>query len=195
MFRNLSRHLEQLFVFRGRENARTFWPFAGIVLVAGAGAMMMAMVPQMLSTFSRVARFAREHPDQVTETRGPGSYEITVHGYHPELVPDFNSMIGGVSVIVAAVVVLLAAATARRLHDGGRSGLWGLLPLPFLIGGLGLMSRLFAGLRSLPDLPMELFGLSFAVNLIYLATLGILVFLLARPSDLGPNRHGPQPDM
>ncbi len=31
-----------------------------------------------------------------------------------------------------ALVATLAAAIARRLHDVGRSALWGLIPLPFI---------------------------------------------------------------
>jgi uncharacterized membrane protein YhaH (DUF805 family) len=89
--------------------------------------------------------------------------------------------------LFAALVVLLAAAVARRLHDGGLSALWGLLPLPFVAGGfatfLCLLSQFGAG-RFDP----ALFFLGFVNNLLYLVAIAWLIVLLARRSMSGPNR-------
>lgn len=96
---------------------------------------------------------------------------------------------------VAAVftVALLAAAVTRRLHDGGRRGWWGLPPVIFLIVGLTLFPRLFQSTLTGEMTPasMKLFGLIFINNLLYLASLGLLIFLLARESQPGENRFGP----
>src|SRR6478609_1301890 len=46
------------------------------------------------------------------------------------LHPD--KIIVGMAVISIIVIALIAAAVARRLHDRGLSGAWGLPPLPLL---------------------------------------------------------------
>jgi uncharacterized membrane protein YhaH (DUF805 family) len=93
----------------------------------------------------------------------------------------------------ALAVLLLAAAVTRRLHDRGRRGWWGLAPLPFLVVGMTVFPRLFkttlAG-EMTPD-SMRLFGLMFANNLLYLGSLGLLIFLLAGASQPNANRFGP----
>jgi uncharacterized membrane protein YhaH (DUF805 family) len=106
--------------------------------------------------------------------------------------PAFGQVIRGVAIVSAVAVLLLAAAVARRLHDTGRSGAWGLLPLPCLFFGLYKMSQFFAGLARRDPEPGS-FTLIFVNNLVYLACLGLLVFLLARPGVPGDNRYGPPP--
>ena len=182
-------HLKNLANFTGREERRRFWPWAGLVIVGSMGGMIAAMVPVMLDSFAKVRRFAIEHPDQVTETRGPGSYSVQVHGYHPELMPDIDALVGGMALVIAVTVLLLAAAVVRRLHDCGRRGLWGALPLPFLASGLALMPRLF----HMADPDFSLFALLFANNLVYIASLILLVVLLAGRGTAGANRYGPPP--
>jgi uncharacterized membrane protein YhaH (DUF805 family) len=91
------------------------------------------------------------------------------------------------------VVALLAAAVTRRLHDSGRRGFWGLPPVIFLAVGLSLFPRIFQNMLSgqmTPD-TLKVFGLMFANNMLYLASLGLLVFLLVRPGQLSENRFGP----
>jgi uncharacterized membrane protein YhaH (DUF805 family) len=182
-------HFGHLFSFAGRESRDVFWPYVAGVIVVSMAAMMAVMVPIMASTFSRMRQFAIEHPDQATITRGPASYSISIEGNHPELVPDFGGLIGGIAIATAIAVILLAAAVARRLHDRGRSGFWGLMPLPFLASGFLLMPRLFKAAE--PD--FSLFGYLFLNNLIYLAALGTLVVLLAGAGEPRDNRYGPFP--
>jgi uncharacterized membrane protein YhaH (DUF805 family) len=59
--------------FSGRDPARRFWPYAGVVialLFVAAGVTMSATMSTMLGGMQR---FAAEHPDQATVTQGPGS--------------------------------------------------------------------------------------------------------------------------
>jgi uncharacterized membrane protein YhaH (DUF805 family) len=179
--------------FSGRDPARRFWPYAGVVvalLFVAAGVTMSATMSTMLGGMQR---FAAEHPDQATVTQGPGNYSIEIHGSHPELFPDMTPFFTAMQVGCALAVLLLAAAVTRRLHDRDRRGWWGLPPLPFLIVGLtafpNFFKRTLTGEMS-PD-AMKLFGLLFANNMLYLASLGLLIFLLAGASEQKENRFGP----
>ena len=179
--------------FSGRDPARRFWPYAGAVMALFFFAAFATMAPIMIGTFARMQAFATEHPDQATVTRGPGSYSIEIHGNHPELMPDVTPFFVAMQVGAALAVLLLAAAVTRRLHDRGRRGWWGLPPLIFLAVGLTLFPRLFNSALNGQDTPdtMAMFGLMMANNLLYLASLALLVFLLAGASQPGENRFGP----
>lgn len=185
--RTITHNLTRLISFSGRQPPRIFWPYAGFVVGLSFVASFALVIPVMASTFERMQKFAEEHPDQATVTRGPGHYSIQIEGYHPELVPDFGTLIAGFGVIAAAAAVLLAAAVARRLHDRGRSGFWGAMPLPFLATGMTLLPGLFR--LDPPD--FTLFGLLFLNNLVYLVSLAVLVVMLARRGDPEENRYGP----
>jgi uncharacterized membrane protein YhaH (DUF805 family) len=179
--------------FSGRDPARRFWPYAAVVfalLFAGAAA---TMAPIMNQSLARMQRFAAEHPDQATVTQGAGSYSIQIHGNHPELMPDMTPFFTAMQVGCALVVALLAAAVIRRLHDGGRRGWWGLPPVIFLIVGLNLFPHVFQSTLSgqVTQDTMKMFGLIFANNLLYLASLALLIFLLTRAGQAGENRFGP----
>jgi len=179
--------------FSGRDPARRFWPYAGVVIALMFAGAAATMGPIMSQSFARMERFAAEHPDQATVTRGPSSYSIQIQGSHPELMPDVTPFFTAMQVGCALVVALLAAAVTRRLHDRGRRGWWGLAPLPFLIVGLTLFPRFFQSTLAgdlTPD-SMRMFGLIFTNNLLYLASLGLLIFLLAGASQAGENRFGP----
>jgi uncharacterized membrane protein YhaH (DUF805 family) len=179
--------------FSGRDPARPFWPYAGVVAALLLVAAGVAMSATMSTTFGAMQRFAAEHPDQATVTQGPGAYSIEIHGNHPELFPDMTPFFTVMQAGCALAVLLLAAAVTRRLHDRGRRGWWGLPPLPFLIVGLtafpNVFKRALTGEMS-PD-AMTLFGLLFANNMLYLASLGLLIFLLAGASEPKENRFGP----
>jgi uncharacterized membrane protein YhaH (DUF805 family) len=81
-------------------------------------------------------------------------------------------------------IVLYAAAVTRRLHDRGKSGSWGLMPLPFIIYSTIMMPRAFAS----PDENMALFFSIFVSNMVYIVTLIVLIVLLASASDPARNR-------
>lgn len=175
--------------FSGRDPRRRFWPYAMLVVGLVFVALGAAMSWIMASVFERMQRFAVEHPDQARVTSLPGSYSIQIQGDHPELMPDLTPFFAVLGIGMAAAVVLLAAAVTRRLHDRGRAGYWGLAPLPFLIIAFGLLPRLFASM-SADDQPTGLFLALFCNNMLYLASLVLLVVLLAKESDPGPNRFG-----
>jgi len=179
--------------FSGRDPAQRFWPYVGAVIVLFFFAAFATMAPIMSEAFTRMQTFAAEHPDQATVSQGPGSYSIHIQGDHPELMPDMTPFFTVMQVGCALAVLLLAAAVTRRLHDRRRRGWWGLPPVVFLVGGLALFPRLFQstlGGEVTPD-SIRLFGLLFANNVLYLGSLGLLVFLLAGASQPTANRFGP----
>ncbi|NEX94386.1 DUF805 domain-containing protein [Caulobacter sp. 17J65-9] len=183
-------NLRNLGGFRGRERPGRFWPYAACMIALTMVAMMAVMIPVMNDFFAKAARLAAENPDAVHVQAGPGHYSVQVEAGHPEALPDFGLMFGGIGAVIVMVVALLAAAVARCLHDSGLPGWLGLLPLPFLGFGLVAMPRVFAEVASAqePDLTPVL--LLFLNNMIYIAALGTLVLLLCRRSTPGPNRFG-----
>jgi uncharacterized membrane protein YhaH (DUF805 family) len=184
---SISHNLRKLLRFSGRERRALFWPYAATVFILAIVAFQAAFLPEFMRTMGRMQRFAAEHPDQATVTQGPGHYSISIEGHHPELMPDMARLAVLIGVVAVIVVLLLAAAVARRLHDRGKSGLWGLMPVPFLAFAGIQMPRVFAN----PEAHMGLFFLLFFNNLIYIGTLIALVVMLARVSDAGDNRYGP----
>ena len=179
-------NLKNLTKFSGRETRATFWPYVGFLIGLAMIGMMAVMLPAMVKTFGKMQQFAQTHPDQATIESGPGNYSISIQGNHPELLPDMGAFITGNAAMCVVVVCLLAAAVARRLHDRGKSGAWGLLPIPFLSFGLVMMPKIFN--QSPPD--MTLFFTIFFNNMIYLAALIRLIILLAGQGTAAENRHG-----
>ncbi|EIZ80405.1 hypothetical protein WSK_0963 [Novosphingobium sp. Rr 2-17] len=152
---------------------------------------MVIMVPTLTSSLARMQQFAVQHPEQSTVISGPGHYEVRIEGNHPELMPDMSGIAGAMIGVSAIAILLLAAAVSRRLHDTGRRGWWGLLPLPFLFAGFVFMPRLFAQVSDGASPDMGLFGLLFLNNMVYLGSLAVLVILLAQPEQRQANRFGP----
>jgi uncharacterized membrane protein YhaH (DUF805 family) len=181
------RGLRRLLDFSGRDSRDDFWgyagPMVGIVLLAA----FVAFLPGFTDTMARMARFAAQHPDQATVTAGGGSFSISVKGSHPELMGDIGAEVVRMAAVFGVGAVLLSAAVTRRLHDRGLSGFVGLLPVPFFALSMAHLPRAMAEPAG-PD-----FWLMFGVDLLYLVTLGGLLFLLAGRSRPGPNRWGEQP--
>lgn len=179
--------------FNGRDPRRQFWPWAAIVY----GIMMLiafvGMAPLLSGMFLQMQRIAREHPEDVTVVQGPTSYSMTVHGHGSEIMPDLTPFLVAMGFSLVLAVVLLAAAVTRRLHDSGKPGWLGLMPLPFFVVPFYAMPKIFALAGTGKEPPMNLFLLLMINNLGYLATLGILVILLVLKSTPGSNRYGPEP--
>ncbi|MDB5707001.1 MAG: hypothetical protein JWN66_4117 [Sphingomonas bacterium] len=193
-FGTIGRGLRKLVSFSGRDTLSQFWFYAGAVIAVTIAAMVALMGPMMTSSIAKMQRFAAEHPDQAEVRTGPGSYSISIHGNHPELMPDLTGLATGMSVISGIALVLLASAVARRLHDRGKGGYWGLPAAIFLVIGLVAMPRVFddfAHGNGNPD--MRLFGFMFLNNLLYLAALAVLVVQLVLDGTRGPNRFGDDP--
>jgi len=186
MLLSLRYNLARLTQFSGRQSAGRFWPYVGTIVVLAFLGLAAAILPMFADTMTRMQNFAAKHPDQATVTSGPGSYSISIEGNHPELFPDMTGMLHVMVIGMGIAVLLLAAAVTRRLHDRGKSGLWGLLPVPFLFLGLFAMSRVFAS--NPPD--FSLFALLFFNNLVYLGALLFLIVQLAGGGTPGANAYG-----
>jgi uncharacterized membrane protein YhaH (DUF805 family) len=190
MFTSISHHLRRIARFSGRESRGLFWPYAGCILLLLFLVWCVAIVSQITTSMGRMQRFATEHPDQATVVSHPGTYSISISGYHPGLTPDFGQLITLMALLVVLVIVLLAAAVSRRLHDRGRSALWGLLPLPFLAIGLVGFGKLLASVGTGASFNIGLFFALFLNNILYLAALMTLVIQLASGGTPGPNKFG-----
>jgi uncharacterized membrane protein YhaH (DUF805 family) len=195
--RSIAGGLTGLLRFSGRDRPGRFWPYAGAILLTNLGVSMIGFVALLSGTFAKIQKFVAEHPDQVTEIRGPGSYSVQINGYHPELMPDFGAITGYVAMAAVVMVALLAAAVTRRLHDSGMAGWPGLLPVVLLGAGLARMQSLFALLVGPGEPDMQqiagLFLTAFLINLFYLASLGWLLYLLIRKGTPEANRYGEPP--
>src|SRR4051812_25289594 len=190
IFGSIRHNLANLIRFAGRDSRRTFWPYAVAVILLDIIAMFALMMPMMADSFTRMQRFAAEHPDQASVDSGPGHYSITIQGNHPELMPDMSLISTSIAVIGVVTILLLGAAVTRRLHDRRLRGWWGLMPLPFLGFATMMMPRLFANMQSGSPPDMRLFGAMFLNNALYLAALATLVILLVGAGTTGPNRFG-----
>ena len=103
----------------------------------------------------------------------------------------FQSDLVWVILLSIIVIASLAAAVARRLHDRGLSGAWGLLPLPFLAFGFFEMRRKFLAFGA--EEPDTGFNTAFASGLLYDISLILLIVLLVGRSNEGANRFGLSP--
>jgi uncharacterized membrane protein YhaH (DUF805 family) len=186
----LGEHFKRLADFRGREDRASFWPYAALVfavLMVVAAAMFIPMVAHSLRAMQA---YAAQHPDQVTVSSGPGQYSISVHGNPPGIMPAASALATYLGVMFGLAVLLYAAAVVRRLHDRGKSGAWGLMPLPFILYSSIQMPRVFAWTgRGPPD--MALFFSTLLSNLLYMAAVTGLILLLAGPSDPEADRCDP----
>lgn len=182
-------HFKKLFDFTGREDRASFWPYAAVAFIITMVAGMIIFVPMMSRSLHAMQQFAAQHPDQATVTSGPGQYSISIRGNHPEFMPS-GSMALFLGVTFGLAILLYAAAVARRLHDRGKSGFWGLMPLPFIIYSSVQMPRMFASVGPGAQPDMTVFFSIFLSNLFYIVTLIWLIVLLAGPSEPAPNRYG-----
>lgn len=178
-------HFKRLADFKGREDRASFWPYAALVFVIVMVAGMFIFIPMMVHQLTEMQRYAAQHPDQATITTGPGQYSISVRGNHPEFF-EARPMAIYLAVTFGPSILLYAAAVARRLHDRGRSGLWGLMPLPFILYSTIMMPKVFA---SAINPGMGQFFSIFISNMLYMVTLIWLIVWLASPSEPGPNRY------
>jgi uncharacterized membrane protein YhaH (DUF805 family) len=183
---SLKYNILRLPVVSGRESGALFWPYAIAVFLFAAAGTFAAMVPSMVSTFSKMQAFAIAHPEKARIESGPGHYSIQIEGNHPELMPDMELMMRSMAPVILIAFILLAASVVRRLHDRDKSGLWGLLPVPFIAFSSWMMPKMFTDIENL-----SVFFAVFVSNALYLAGLGYLVFLLTGKSTKGPNRFGP----
>lgn len=179
--------------FSGRDSRGQFWPYAGVVFAVvflGFGMLVSLIMNDM---FAGMQQFAVEHPEAATIQSSPGSYSISVDGSHPDApMPDFGSFFAVMLAMALTAIILLAAAVSRRLHDSGRRAFWGLMPVPFLLGGLAIFPSLISGFAASDTPNPGLFFLLFFNNLLYMLALVSLIILLALRGTPGSNRYGPE---
>ncbi|PVM83801.1 DUF805 domain-containing protein [Caulobacter endophyticus] len=190
MLASIGHGLANLARFSGRDTRERFWPYALAVLVVAFAAMFLSFGLGFAGSFQKTIAYAEAHPDKATVTRSGGSVSVTIHEPTPELMPDMAPMFMGLRLGAPVIVALLAAAVVRRLRDAGRSGLWGLPPVVFLGIALVLFPRLFEGFMAGDEHAFDLFPPLLANNFAYLASLGLLVFLLCRDSKPEAKKTG-----
>ncbi len=180
--------------FKGRDRRILFWPFALVHFVGSSALASAVMLPQFFSRFDKVEDFAREHPDKVTVTYGPGSVSYQLDEPIPGLMPDIGAILGTLGGIGFIFIVLTAAAVARRLHDTGRSAWLGAIPAVLFCAAMLMMVPVFKMVETGGEPGLVGFLASFVLNLLYNISLIVLVVLLAMKSEPTENRYGPLPD-
>lgn len=186
----IKRGFAGLFDFQGRSCRTDFWFYAIFVALIAFGFWSVVMSIELTRTFGEINQYAAQHPDKVTVSAGPGGYSVSLKEGAAGVGPDFGYLLKWISAIAVVSIGLLAAAAVRRLHDTNRTGAWVLLPMPFLFGSFRLAALVFQDFNSTAEPDFSWFFLGFANNLIYLATLGFVGFLLFRSGTAGENRFG-----
>jgi uncharacterized membrane protein YhaH (DUF805 family) len=182
-FRSLTR-------FSGRDRRSQFWPYAGVAVALTFVAMGAAMVWVMSSFWAEAMQIAQAHPETVTVESGPGYYSRSVDVSDYGLMPDFTAFFTVMGVSVVAYIALLAAAVSRRIHDLGKSAFWGLMPVPFLLFGVGVFPIMMNDMMQSPEPNLALFFLLFFNNMAYIIGLISLIVMLCLKGTSGPNRFG-----
>lgn len=184
-------HFRKLASFKGREDRASFWPYAalvfGIVLVAGS---LMA-IPMMMRSMRAMQEFAVQgsDPGLVKDSYGFEEFSTPLHGDIPGMFPSAGFLTAYLAATYGLAVALLAAAVVRRLHDRGRSGAWGLMPLPFILFTLIQAPRMFDSMaRGGPPDTGLLFALAVG-NILFCAASLALIVLLAGAGDPEPNAY------
>src|SRR6185312_12908248 len=118
---------------------RTFWPYAIFLFLLSTFANMVVGAFIAADMFVRMQRFVLAHPEGLKPPPPGQPPQIP-----PELLPDFSGLAAPMMAMQIVLVLLLAAAVTRRLHDRDRTGLWGLMPLPFMAIGMANMGTAFA---------------------------------------------------
>ena len=158
--------------FSGRDSRRQFWIYCGCVFGALFVPAQVVMVAALVPSFVTV----RQSGTAPADIGPPPAFFVVL------------------VLSIVALALLLAAAVARRLHDTGRSGALGLLPLPFLGVGLIGVATLFDDFGGEPEAgDLDLFMLMFVNNAVYMLALALLVWRLVSAGTDGPNHYGPPP--
>ena len=185
----LLEHFRKLASFKGREDRASFWPYAALVLaiVMLAGALMS--LPMMAWLIQSSPQFTGPDPAGATFSPELGQFSISAQGPvgGPPLPVGF--LAAYIAVTLGLTVLLYAAAVARRFHDRGKSGAWGLMPLPFLAYTSVATALLFGSIGRGGEPDIGLFLTIVLSNILFWAALLALIVLLAGAGDPEPNRY------
>ena len=175
---SLRHNLANLARFSGRDSKPIFLPWASLVVLLALTGASLAL---MATTFDTLLA-----PGQ--EAHAASSGAPATH-----LADRLSRTWIPLVLVETAAVLLLAGAVARRLHDRGRSGTWGLLPLPFMIASAVLMPRGFEHAMGLTELgAAETLAFAF-MPLGFWVSFFVLALLVSGDGQSGPNRYGPDP--
>lgn len=158
------RGFRSLTIFSGRDRRGQFWPYAGVVVV-------------LIYVFSGVG--------------GVLAMGSVLTG--TEVMPDFTAFFAVIAGTFLISIILLAAAVSRRLHDTGKSALFGLTPVPFIVICCVLFPAMMQEMMVAEEPNMGLFFLLFVNNILYITALITLIVLLCLKGTNGPNRFGNEP--
>ncbi len=148
-------HFRRLADFKSREDRVSFWPYAALVLAILIVSGWVAMIPLLLGFQSA------DQPNQFT-------FEAVARVY--------------IVVTFGLAILLYGAAMVRRLRDSGRSGLWALMPVPFIAYSGFAMSQFFGSVENGSESSATSFNGIVVSNGFYMLTLLALIVLLAMPS-------------
>ena len=191
MLQSLKSGIGGLARFKGRDRRGRFWPYALVVIALAFAGLAVVMLPEMNASFERMSNNVAENPDKGSVTYSTSGVSVSVEGNHPELMPNFGKMFGGMAVVIGGVVVLRAAAVTRRLHDVGRAGFWGLPPLILLSSAFVVFPWAMEAMGPGDNPDLRPFLIALANNMLYLAALGLLIVFLVMPGKVEANRYGP----
>ena len=180
--RSIGRGFANLLNFHGRDGVALFWPYAFAIVVIVSFGTALALDAPMRATMQVMFDYVSAHPDQGSVMFGTNGASVRVRGFPPELAGQLWSIIVPTAGMVLAAVVLLSAAVVRRLRDGNRSFVWGLVPALFAVLAFVLFPLLFDPSQA----SGWVFFLLLANNVLYIGFLIRLIVLLAGPSAPSP---------
>ncbi|HEV2186978.1 MAG TPA: DUF805 domain-containing protein [Stellaceae bacterium] len=182
-FRNLAR-------FSGRNTRAQFWPYAIFLFIAQTIISLTMMLPFIYSVMTKTFLFVLQHPGKPGVPVNPADQKAFGQVMQGIMADTQSMLMTATPILTAVFVILIGAAVARRLHDRGMSGYWGLMPLPFTIIGLAAMPKTFEAWPYHPNL--GLFGLLMLNSMLHLTLAILLIVLLAQRGAAGANRFGPE---
>jgi uncharacterized membrane protein YhaH (DUF805 family) len=185
----LLEHFRKLASFEGREDRASFWPYAALVLgiVMLAGALMS--LPMMAWLMQSSPQLAAPDPGDVSFSPDLSEFSNPNQSQAAGPLLPVSFLAAYLAATFGLAVLLYAAAVVRRLHDRGKSGAWGLIPLPFLAYTSVQTTRLFGSVTAAEEPDIGLFFTIAVSNILFWAALLALVVLLAGASDPEPNPY------
>ena len=186
---SIRHNLSRLFQFRGRDSNRQFWPWAILVFLIQTAGSILIMIPMMADIMTRAIEIGQSAPEQ--GGKDPEIVAAQVEGMMQERLANMDGLWLPSLIMQGVAIFLVAAAVARRLHDRDRSGLWGLLPIPFV--AVGIINIPLAGdvMSGRPLNWLETTSMSLGYG--YWVALLVLIVMLVGKGDEGANRFGAEP--
>jgi uncharacterized membrane protein YhaH (DUF805 family) len=167
-------NLANLLRLSGRDSRAQFWPYAIAIFLLSIVADIALFIPIMSDMMTRTIDYARAHPEGLPKP-APGQPPVLP----PELMPDMGRLIVPTTIVSVVVILLLAAAVVRRLHDRGKTGWWGALPLPFQALAFIIGPTAARAMTAYPPKPSPLATLATLNSLCWWAAVIVLIVLLA----------------